>query len=642
MNFFDYQEQARKNTAILIALFALSIFLISIAVYFAMVAGVLAGQLFAGQGRAFTGFSLDQLKSWQLFYWSTGITLIVILGGSIYRIHTLSEGGGAAVARMLGGAKIPSASRDALERRLLNVVEEMAIASGLPVPPVYLLEQQGINAFAAAFTASDAVIGITRGAVELLNRDQLQGVIAHEFSHILNGDSAMKMRMMGLLYGITLVSDSGIVLMTMKRTSRYSRNRGSHPALLVVGLLLFVVGTVGAVMADFIKRAVSRQREFLADASAVQFTRNPSGIADALKVIGGYKNGSKVNHAAAGQASHFFFGHALKSWYASNWWATHPPLDERIRRIEPGFKGKFEKINYQGRSMDNRSQAAAEMLVASDGSIAVSHLSPDEFIAKAGSPNLGSIHEATMIMAKIPVRIRDFSHDPYTARATVYALLLAQNMENRSVQLQVLERVADPNVFRETLDILPEIEGLSSALRLPLAEMVMPALKELSLPQYKQFKKSVNALIKADHQGALFEFVLYRMVIRRLMGEFSRSAPLPVKYRRIKRIYPYISVLLALLARAGHDEKKAASVFAECMAMLEAGDYPMPEKKNARLSDFDKALTELNMATPSLKRLILKTAANCVAYDGVISVKEGELLRVIADALDCPVPPLVR
>jgi len=641
MNFFGYQEQARKNTAILISLFVLAIILITIAVYFAVIGGILFGQFFVvDQRTGFMGFSVDQLWNAKLFFWSTAITLVVILGGSGWRIRTLSEGGGAAVARMLGGNRLPAASRDPLDRRLLNVVEEMAIASGLPVPPVYLLEQPGINAFAAGFTPSDAVIGVTRGAIELLNRDQLQGVVAHEFSHILNGDSAMKMRMMGLLFGITLVSDAGIALMTMKHSPRYSRDRGTHPALLVIGLLLFVVGTVGAVMADFIKRAVSRQREFLADASAVQFTRNPSGIADALKIIGGYKEGSQVNHAAAGQASHFFFGNALKSWYAKDWWATHPPLEDRIRRIEPGFRGRFEKINFQARSLANNAQAAAELLVATDDHVAVTHVAPDAILGKVGSPDVESVAEATVLMAKMPPRVRDFSHDPYTARAAVYALLLNRDPQKRKVQLQVLEKSADPGVFRETLEIMPEIEKLSPELRLPLAEMVMPALKEMSLPQYALFRKAVTAVIKADHQITLFEFVLYRMVIRRLKGEFSRSEPLPVKYHRAGAILPYATVVIALLARTGHGDN-APAVFAESMQLIEKGEYPMPERKDVRLSHFDKALTELNMATPQLKEAILKAALHCVVCNGVISVKESELLRAVADGLDCPLPPLV-
>ncbi|MDX8403281.1 MAG: M48 family metallopeptidase, partial [Mariprofundaceae bacterium] len=628
-------------TAILIALFVLSVILISMAVYFAIVAGVVVGQIFVvDQRTGFMGFSSDQLWSLELFYISTGITLVVIMGGSAYRIRELSQGGGAAVAQMLGGTRLPSASRNPLDRRLLNVVEEMAIASGLPVPPIYLLEQQGINAFAAGFTPSDTVIGITRGAVELLNRDQLQGVMAHEFSHILNGDSAMKMRMMGLLFGITIVSDTGIAMMTMKRTSRYSRDRGVHPALLIIGLLLFIVGTVGLVMADFIKRAVSRQREYLADASAVQFTRNPSGIADALKIIGGYKNGSKVSHVATGQASHFFFGNAIKSWYASDKWATHPPLEERIRRIEPGFKGKFEKINFQARSLTNSSQASAELMVAPDDQVAVSHVSPDAVFSKVGRPDIESIQEATLLMAKMPARIREFSHDPYTARAAVYALLLNRDREKKKVQLQVLEKTADPNVFRETLEIQSELEKLALELRLPLAEMVMPALKEMSLPQYKAFKKSVSVVIKADHEISLFDFILYRMLIRRLDGEFGSSVPLPVKYHRMKRVLPYAAVLMALLARTGHGEN-APSVFSESMALLAEGEHLILDKKSARLSHFDKALTELNMASPSLKESILKAALHCVVCNGVISVKEGELLRAVADGLDCPMPLLV-
>ncbi|MDT8375538.1 MAG: M48 family metallopeptidase [Mariprofundaceae bacterium] len=640
MNFFGYQEKARRNSAVLVALFILAIALITVAVYGAVVVGAMIGQLFfIDQQAGFYGFSSGQLWNVELFLWISAATLLVILGGSAYRIHTLSQGGGAAVAEMLGGSRLPASVKEPLDRRLLNVVEEMAIASGLPVPPVFMLEQSGINAFAAGFTPSDTVIGVTRGAVELLSRDELQGVIAHEFSHIFNGDSAMKMRMMGLLYGITLVSDTGIGLMTMKRTSRFSRDRGSHPGIIVIGFLLFIVGTVGLVIADMIKRAVSRQREYLADAAAVQFTRNPTGIGNALKVIGGYRQGSTVNHSATGQASHFFFGNALKSWYHSDWWATHPPLEERIRRIDPGFKGRFDKVDSQARSFANQAQAAADFMVSSGSQVAHLQVNPDAVLAMVGNPGPESLQEARAMLKKMPARVRDFAHDPYTARAAVYALLLDPDTSQRKVQLSVLEKTADPNVFRETLDILPDIGGLSSELRLPLAEMVMPALKEMSLPQYRTFKKSVGALIKADHQVSLFEFALYRMVIRRLQGEFGRSAAVEVRYHRMKALLPHCRVLLTVLARTGHGEE-GEKPFAESMSLLAEGEHTMLAGRESRLSHFDQALTRLNMAAPALKERVLKAALHCVLCNGVVFVKEGELLRVIADGLDCPLPPL--
>jgi hypothetical protein len=400
-----------------------------------------------------------------------------------------------------------------------------------------------------------------------------------------------------------------------------------------------VVGTVGVVMADLIKRAVSRQREFLADASAVQFTRNPSGIADALKVIGGYKNGSKVSHAAAGQASHFFFGNAIKSWYATDWWATHPPLAERISRIEPGFKGSFEQVNYQSRAQANSTMASAELLVSPGDQVAHSQISPDAVMARIGNPDVASMHEASQLMAKMPARIRDYSHDPYTARATVYALLLDREPGQRRIQLQVLEKAADASVFRETLEILAEIGKLPAELRLPLAEMVLPALKEMSKSQFDAFRKAVVAMIKADNAVTLFEFILYRMVIRRLKGAFVSSQTPPVKYHRIEAALPYVSILIALLARTGHGER-AEQVFAESIALIKDGEQPMPSTKETRLTHFDKALSELNMATPQLKEMVLMAAVHCVVCNGVISVKEGELLRAVADGLDCPMPPL--
>jgi len=425
----------------------------------------------------------------------------------------------------------------------------------------------------------------------------------------------------------------------MKRTSRFSKDRGSHPAIIVIGLLLFIVGTVGLVIADMIKRAVSRQREYLADAAAVQFTRNPEGIANALKVIGGYKKGSKVDHEAAGQASHFFFGNALKSWYSSDWWATHPPLEDRIRRIDPRFKGRFDRVDSKVRSFANQAQASVDFMVSAGEQVAVSRVNADAVLAMVGNPGPESLQEARVILKKMPARVRDYAHDPYTARAAVYALLLDSDAKQRKIQLQILEKTADPNVFRETLEILLDVGGLAPELRLPLAEMVMPALKEMSLSQFRTFKRTVGALIKADHQVSLFEYALYRMVVRRLNGEFGKSAAVVVKYHRISAVLSHCKVLLTLLARTGHGDG-GQRAYSEAMAMLAEGEHAMLEKRESRLSHFDQALKALNMASPALKEMVLKAALHCAVCNGVVLVKEGELLRVIADGLDCPLPPL--
>ena len=640
MDFFGQQEQARKNTTWLVVLFAAAVLTIIAAVYFAVVAGLYFGQFFQGQ-QAF--FSVDTLWNPVLFIWVVCISMTLVAAGSMYRTIQLRKGGGAAVAEMLGGERVPSAVDDPLLRRLLNVTEEMAIASGIPVPPVYVLQQSGINAFAAGFSTKDAVIAVTVGAIELLKRDELQGVIAHEFSHILNGDTRMKMRLMGLLFGITLISDAGILLLTSRNPVRYSavrHERGPHPAFLIMGFMLFLVGTIGAVFADMIKRAVSRQREFLADAAAVQFTRNPMGIADALKVIGGYKEGSRIRHAAADQASHFFFGNALKSWQQKDWWATHPPLAERIRRLDPSFRGGIPHIEPAVVSARVYSEALAAFGGGSAEADAAAHLrgNVDSVMQAIGSPGSNHLAEARRLLKNIPVRVRDFAHDPYTARAAVYAMLLHKDAKLRAVQLKALQQVADRDVYREVLDMQPELQHLDAELRLPLLEMLLPTLKTLSKAQYEGFRTAVQVVIKSDGRVSIFEYMLHRMLIRHLKPAFSTIRPHMVKYERVEAVAEDCACVLACLLSYGAHQDKSA-VFSQAVQYLGL-ELHAPEAFTCKLGLLDVSLKRLELAAPDVKKKLITAAVHCVLADGRLVIEEIELMRAIADALDSPMPPL--
>jgi len=640
MNFFEHQEKAERRSRMLFAWFGLAVMLIVLAVYAAVTVGLLLGQVFQTQGAW-----LEVTEFWdvQRFIWVSGLTVLVVFSGSIYKTHQLKQGGGAAVADMLGGQRLVASTKDVLDRRMLNVVEEMAIASGLPVPPVYVLNQSGINAFAAGFSSSDTIIGVTRGTMELLNRDELQGVIAHEFSHILHGDTRINMRMMGLLHGITLISDVGMMLLTAKRSASYSRHgRGSHPALLALGFLLFLVGLIGMVLADLIKHAISRQREFLADASAVQFTRNPMGISNALKTIGGYKQGAKLEGSQAMSMGHFFFGDAATSYQGKksrstikkDWWATHPPLIERIQRIEPHFRGKLELMNVQAK----HEQVFAEASVGFAQSMPVGSRpiqGADAWFAMMGQPQAGSLIQAAETLSAIPKRIRNFAHDPYTARAICYALLLDENKEQRNIQMTLLEQVADPNVLGEMLAIQSDIRGLPMALRLPLLDMSFPALKSLSLEQYKLFVKCVNILIKANHQVSLFEYTLHRMLRRHLQPVFFEVQETKVRYKNINDVAADCACVLAMLIEFGmHENPKA--LFSKVSQELLGELMPWPPARILHISRLNKALNQLDESSLEIKQAILKACVTVVLDDGQLHVQEAQALRAIADGLGCP------
>ena len=342
MDFFEHQDLARRNSRKLVFLFILALLGVVVSVYLLMAVAVTGynGQI-AGPDQGIDLVAL--LTNWQILALVGGGTLLVVGGACAYRISGLS-GGGQIVASSLGGRPLNHDTRDRDERRILNVVEEMAIASGIPVPPVYLLEEKGINAFAAGYSPQDAVIGVTRGCVQTLTRDELQGVIAHEYSHILNGDMRMNIRLIGFVYGIMVI---GLIGWQIFRIALYSggrrRSKDSNPIPLVaVGGGLIVIGAIGTFFGNWIKSSISRQREYLADASAVQFTRNPDGIGGALKQIGGSTGLGILQHSSAPEFSHMFFARGVTGMLSSMF-TTHPPLEQRIRRIEPRWDGEFPK-----------------------------------------------------------------------------------------------------------------------------------------------------------------------------------------------------------------------------------------------------------------------------------------------------------
>ncbi len=428
MDFFQNQEKARKKTGLLVAYFVVAVVGIIASIYL-VVAGLF---LFADTDddraavRALT--VAEQFWNPALFGAVAVATAALVGGGSLYKVAALS-GGGHTVAELLGGRPIPPDTTDLDERRVLNVVEEMAIAAGTPVPPVYLLDKEkGINAFAAGFTTGDAVIGVTRGTVNTLSRDELQGVIAHEFSHILNGDMRLNIRLMGVLYGILLISLTGWIILRSTtgfyyRLGARDNKKGGNP-LPLLGLALIVIGWVGVFFGRLIKAAVSRQREYLADASAVQFTRNPDGIAGALKKIGALSAGSKIKDPEAEEASHMFFGNALGGTALFGLLASHPPLADRIRRIDPSFDGDFSQVSLVPPT--HRLAAAQAELSRSRQSAAQPRMrfNPAEAITRIGTLGPAQLAYASTLLESIPDGLTDAARAPYRARSLVFAMLL--------------------------------------------------------------------------------------------------------------------------------------------------------------------------------------------------------------------------
>ena len=613
MDFFEHQDAAQRKTSILIFYYCLAVVAIIVAVYMAV------SFVFGG------GWDAERFVMVSL------ITIVIVGLGSILKSAQLKQGG-QAVAEMLGGRPVDPASIHVGEKRLMNVVQEMAIASGTPVPPVYILEnEQGINAFAAGFNPGDAVIGVTRGCVDLLGRDELQGVIAHEFSHILNGDMRLNIRLIGVLAGILAIALIGFALMRTAAFSSFGYHRprrkeagGAGMALLALGIALIAIGYIGVFFAKVIKGAVSRQREYLADAAAVQFTRSPSGLASALKKIGGLAKGSQVLSDKAEEASHLFFANGVTN-FLSSVMSTHPPLGERIRRLEPSFDDGFEVHEQPGSSP------------ASPASFAIN---PQEMLESVGTPRPEHVAYASELLARVPDSLLRAAHEPFGARALIYNLLLDRDTQVRSRQLMHLREKADPAVYAETLRLEPLVARSGPELRLPVSEIAFPALRSLSPTQYRNFRECVQHLVEADSRISLFEYTLQHMLLRHLEQAFSKQGAAGRQVRSLSALRPACIDLLSTLAHVGHETTSAAqSAFDAAVQELFPGHSL--EMGDPSLSAVDRALDNLAAATPKLKRKVVAACAVCMVSDGKITVGEAELLRAVADSLACPIPPML-
>ncbi len=621
-DFFRQQDRARRNTGRLVVLFALAVLGVVVSVL------VFTATLMAFFNRDSETGAMDWTAAADTRTLALALagTLAVVVGGSLVRIAEL-RAGGRLIAEELGGRLLNPNTSEPAERRLLNVVEEMAIASGVSTPPVYVMDgEAGINAFAAGFSHHDAVIGVTHGAAAALERDELQGVIAHEFSHILNGDMRLNLRLMGMLHGIFLIGAIGYVLLRVRVTT-----------FVLIGAGLSVVGFSGTFFGNLIKAAVSRQREFLADASAVQFTRQPEGIAGALKKIGGFAKGSKVESSNAPQASHMFFGRATSGLSAV--FPTHPPLVSRIRRIDPSWDGEFPELPAEVvealAAVVPASAAEGETRTVADGDVA-------RAVSQVGQPTPAHLQYAAELIGDLPGPVVAAAHEPYGARAVVYALLLDHAPEPRRLQLRHLEATADRGVYEETLKLAPHVEQLGRRTRMPLVEIALPALRVLSSWQYQRFQENLVELVEADDRLDLFEWSLQRILLRDMQVSFGRSGPTHVRHASVRSASSSLAVLLSVLAYVGDRNPQAAErAFAAGWRVLSLPERGLLPHEACGFTELDAALAELDRSSPQVKKRTLESAVACITADRQVTVDETELLRAVSASMSCPMPPIL-
>ncbi len=668
MNFFEAQDHARRQTGWLVLLFGLAVaglIVLTNLLLLVVLAFSQSGQFVLSPDLLLQQFQLD------VFIGVAVVVLALVFLGSLYKTMTLS-GGGANVAEMLGGRRISRDTHDLAQRQLLNVVEEMAIAAGMPVPPVYLLDETGINAFAAGSTPNTAVIGITQGALDAFSREELQGVIAHEFSHIFNGDMRLNIRLIGVLHGILLLGLLGYLLLRSSAFVRSSNKRGGGAivAILALGAGLVVIGFVGHFFGQMIKAMVSRQREYLADASAVQFTRDKQSIAGALKKIGGASHGSLLDTPAAAEYSHAYFSKGVGGFMQSLL-ATHPPLPDRIKRIEPQWNGKYLAPVAKA-STESTAETGAEFGAESGAKsgarsgagsisgmpagmpggvvggavtgavISAGVLSAEQMVDQVGTVSEQQVNTARDILAAIPAALHQAASEAYGARAVIYALLIDARAEVQSEQQRLLDELADPQVAATRETLMEYLPNLPDFARLPLLELTLPALQTLSPEQYQRFRNVVQALIAADKKVNLAEWILQRLVIQQLDLHFGLRKPPRAVHSQLSAVRHDLQVLLSLVAHTEYSADAQLASYAFAAAASKAGEPRLEilPREELNLSMLNKALDNLNKLKPLVKPRLLKACAACILHDGKTTIPAQELLRTIAICLDSPMPLL--
>lgn len=647
MDFFGAEQRAKKRTARLLVLFGFAVAGTVAVGYLATVVGLHAASLNARAGYGGYGEPAPELSLWQpgLFVGVAACTLAVIGLASLYKWNEYS-GGGSAVAEGVGGRRVDPHTTDPREHQLLNVVEEMAIASGLPVPAVYVLDDEpAINAFAAGHSPSDAVVTVTRGTLEKLSRDELQGVVGHEFSHILNGDMRMNVRITAIIFGILVIGLAGRATLWGMRYGRVSgrgKGGGALIVILAIGLALLVIGYAGYFFGKLIQASVSRQREFLADASAVQFTRNPAGVAGALKKIGGYAIGSNLEAHRAAEISHFFFAQAFASNFGGLW-ATHPPLSERIRAIEPDFDGNFpEPPRIVDVAKEPWSKVAHMPAQAPSPSPQAAAAFGAALAAAAGTLTPAAKDGARAILDAIPAPVRAAARSPHDAPILVYGLLLDADEAVRRRQVASIG-ASDGGDALHTLQLLePALLQLRPEHKLPVLQLALASLKALDPSALKTFAGTLEALVQAEGRVTTFAFALQRIVLRELAASRDPTAA-PAQIYSFQAVAGEISVVLSALAHASSENaQEAAKAFAEGAAQLKLvqASLAFVSEAESGFSQLGAALDKLAGASGPIKQRLLVASAHVVGADGVVLTAEAELLRAIAASLNVPVPPL--
>ncbi len=653
MRFFEEQRKARNRSALLVVLFVLAVLAILAMVNFVIFIFFGAFPMDAG---ARDGFSSIQ---WENFAPISAATLAFVGIGSLYKIMKLGRGG-SEVASIVGARRVSFGTQDPNEKLLLNVVEEMAIASGVSVPATYLMDREkGINAFAAGYHPNQAIIAVTKGCLDNLDREELQAVVAHEFSHILNGDMRLNIRLLGALHGIILLTVTGRQLIRVVGRSRGSSRKGdSRGALILFGLALILIGWIGVFFGRLIKSAVSRQREFLADASAVQFTRNPDGLGSALLKIKTAYSGSIIVHAHAEELSHMFFGSALRSSFFGLL-ATHPPMDERIRalkvntpellkkiamdrkrrEIKPvyseeviaGVRAPFESVQQEGTSAP-KPDARMEALLATQ-------VISEQILQSAGNPELHHLTHAQNLIRNLPDSVVEALRSTETVEPILTALILLDESPQSGAGWKHIRENRDWEFLNSTETFYHQLKSFR-AHRLEVIDLVAPRLNEKPPEVRREVVRSIRKLIWADQRLSLFELALITLIEKQL--DFRRAHTARGRAKRLSQVFTPLQILMSALARASDARPEQIQAdYENGMKQLFRHPPQLAPALRCQPENLKGALEQVLGLPMPLKERVLKAALTVIHPNSVTNSSQWEILRAFAAALDVPLPPIM-
>ena len=633
MDFLEHQKKARGRSKLLFWIFPVAVLVVAAGVWLVLrwslwlilpgIAAVSENPI-AWESTVEAGQQL--VGSAAFAFWTIGIVMVVIFVSSLWKMYTL-RGGGMTVALLMKGIPISHASSSHERRQLLNVVEEMSIASGMPVPPVFVIDNRSINALAAGWTPEDAVIIVTQGLVDRLSRDEMQGVIAHEFSHIVHGDIRINSRLVGVIHGIVIVGAFGHWMMHSPYRDG-EINEAAFKALpilivfAIIGFCIRVVGSIGTLVGRIIQSAVSRQREYLADAAAVDYTRNPDGIAGALREIGSRGSRNRLGSINSTEFAHFFFTNP-----ASGWLSTHPSLEHRIARIERVPVEEIGRITTVGGGGAGTS-AGIELGMACAGLQQLGDMAPS------------MTEHARSLMDQLPRRLLDSIHTPRGAEAAIVGLLYDPDLKLQRKQRNVVNSRLGAPVTAELKAIHPYLIAMDRVQKLLILDLSVPALSRLDRFETDRLIGVVESCIDVDERTDLFEWLVGRIILRRLRLRLSLHVSREGR-RTLAQVGSSAACALYAVARRGAREEAAADeAFAAGIERLGLA-LPVPDRSSMSLESLGKAFDEIAEAALEVRVAILESCLVTAANDGMIRTGEYEMIRAVADALGIGMPPIL-